>query len=92
MATNVSTTLRTVLHQLTSQRARLDRQIGAVRAALDGAVSPLAPRLRQRRRSRGRMSAAARQEVSRRMKTYWAKRRAQAHKPAGSARKAPKRK
>jgi hypothetical protein len=80
MATNVATTLRTVLHQLTGQRVRLERQIGAVRAALDGAVSPPAPRLTPRRRSRRRMSAAARREVSRRMTAYWAKRRAVARK------------
>jgi hypothetical protein len=107
MPTDVTATLRTVLHELEAEKEHLDRQIGAVRSALDGAVpSPTRNVARQggqrrsmtaaevgagattsRPRRRRRMSAAARAAVGRRMKAYWAKRRAAKAKGRGTAKK-----
>ena len=65
---------------LTSDRDRVDRQIAAIQAALAamngrrlGGADGVGIR-----RGRRRMSAAARKAIGRRMKAYWAKRRAQA--------------
>jgi hypothetical protein len=91
MANDVAGTLRKALATLTSQKARLDSQIGAIETALQSlgggrGQSKGAPR-------RARMSAAARKAVGRRMKAYWAKRRtAKSATAAKSARiaKSPK--
>ncbi len=74
MADDITATLRRALGKLSSQKERIDRQIGAIEAAL-GALrrSPQAARARRARRG---MSAAARRAVGKRMKAYWAKRRA----------------
>ena len=74
MADSVRTTLQRVLTKLSSDKIRIDRQIAALEAAL-GAVTG---RVRQTggRGTRRRMSAAARRAIGRRMKAYWAKRRA----------------
>jgi hypothetical protein len=71
MPVNVVPALQQALRQLEAEKARLDQQIAAVRSALDG-VGVKGPR----RRRRGGMSPAARRAASRRMKAYWAKRRA----------------
>ena len=71
MPVNVAAILRTALRQLETERHRVDRQLGALRAALDSPGAP--PRASRRRRP---MSAAARRALSRRMKAYWAKRKA----------------
>ena len=75
MANDITATLRRALGQLTTQKQRLDRQISAIEAAL-GALgrSPQAARGRGGRR----MSAAARRAVGKRMRAYWAKRKADA--------------
>jgi hypothetical protein len=78
---NATMTLQDALRQLESERAQVDRQITAVRMALDG-VGAGAPTSRPRRR-RG-MGAAARAAIGRRMKAYWAKRRAAKAKGKGS--------
>jgi hypothetical protein len=80
MPVNVMATLRAALQQLEAQRAHIDRQIAAVRSALDG-LGPGAGQSRSVRstarvRRRRRMGVAARRAVSQRMKAYWAKRRA----------------
>jgi hypothetical protein len=84
MASKLIGPLRRVLRQLEARKEHIDRVIMAVREALTalggaGRESPSAclPGKAVRRR---RMSAAARQAVSRRMKVYWAKRRAAAVK------------
>ena len=83
MAVNVNATLHAALGQLESERDRVARQIQAVRSALGGTPGePAAVRSPARRRRR--MSAAARKAVSRRMKAYWAKRRAGKAKGAGT--------
>jgi hypothetical protein len=78
--TNVMATLRKAVQELQAERARLDRQLAAVRTllgSLDGARGRVVRAARQaptpRRR---RMSASARRAIGRRMKAYWAKRRA----------------
>ncbi len=79
MAINVTTTLRRALTQLQAEKATVDRQIAALQSVLASGST-------QGRRKRGRpagrkserkgMNAARRRAVSRRMKAYWAKRRA----------------
>ncbi len=78
MPTNISATLRSALAGLEGERARLEQQIAAVRGALAGldGASRGKSAGRGRRRGRRQMSAAERSAVSRRMKAYWAKRRA----------------
>jgi len=79
MVPNLTAPLRKALGKLEAQKHRIDREILAVRAALEalqnksGRFSVASNRGKTRRR---RMSAAARRAVSQRMKAYWAKRRA----------------
>ena len=78
MPINVTPTLRRALRQLKTERSRIDRQIAALRNALDGMGSPTSRGRRSHpsrstRRSR-RMTVTARRALSRRMKAYWAKR------------------
>ena len=76
MPVDVTTVLRKALSELESQKARLDRQIAALHAALDGDAATSAPNsTRTPSRRRPRMNAAARRAVGLRMKAYWAKRR-----------------
>lgn len=75
MANDITATLRQALGKLTSQKAQLDRQIAALETALGVLGRP--PQGNGARGGR-RMSAAARRAVGRRMKAYWAKRKADA--------------
>jgi len=80
MLPKVRAPLRKALGQLEAEQQRIDREMAAVRAALEalgdrGRRTP-APPTRAKVPRRRRMSAAARRAVSRRMKAYWAKRRA----------------
>ena len=79
MAIDVTTTLRRALIQLQAEKARVDRQIAAIQSVLTSG-SPQGRRKRGRpagrKSARKGMSAATRRAVSRRMKAYWAKRRA----------------
>jgi hypothetical protein len=70
MPIDVSQTLRTALKQLKSDKEQIERQLAAIRQLLTANDASLT------RRRRRRMTAAARRAVSRRMKAYWAKRRA----------------
>ena len=81
MAIDVDKTLQQVVRQLEAERGLLDQRIAAVRVVVDGSRSTSVAEAPRRRR----MSPAARREVSRRMKRYWAKRRAGDTK-AGAAR------
>lgn len=81
MAMNVDRTLRLALRKLTSERARIDRQV----AALENVLSLDERRKRSRgptrkTRARKRMGPTARKAASRRMKAYWKKRRAKTAK------------
>ena len=86
MALNLTTPLRKALHQLEAEKQRIDREITAVRAALAalgdrrGRTPASVPRAKARQHG---MSLAARRAVSRRMKAYWAKRRAASTKRRG---------
>ena len=84
MANDITVTLRRALTQLSSQKQRLDRQISALETAL-GALgrAPQAGAPRGRRR----MSPAARRAIGRRMKAYWAKRKADASRGKAKASK-----
>jgi hypothetical protein len=79
MLPKLTAPLRKALGQLETEKQRIDREIAAVRAALEalgdrGRGTPASSaRAKARRR---RMSAPARRAVSQRMKAYWAKRRA----------------
>jgi len=77
MANDITATLRKALGKLTADKARLDRQITAIQTALGALGGPSAP---NGARASRRMSAAARRAVGKRMKAYWAKRRADAAK------------
>jgi hypothetical protein len=81
MADQVSSTLRKALARLTNQKAHIDRQMSAIETAL-GTLNGRGPGVRRRTR----MSAAARAAIGRRMKAYWAKRRAK-QSAKGSAKK-----
>ena len=87
MPAHLGKALQAALHALEAERARIEHQIAALKGALEIIRRSNAFRLVTRRRvttrnlrapRRGRppMSRAARQAVSRRMKAYWAKRRA----------------
>jgi hypothetical protein len=75
MANDITAPLRRALGRLTSQRERLDRQISAIETAL-GALGGRSSQPAGVRRGRRTMSAAARRAIGRRMKAYWAKRKA----------------
>ncbi len=90
MLPNLTPPLRKALGQLEAEQQRIDREIAAVRAALEalgdrGRGAP-ASSARASARRRG-MSAAARRAVSQRMKAYWAKRRAASAKGKQKAEK-----
>jgi hypothetical protein len=70
--------LEKTLSQLFAQRSKVEKEIKAVQTAL-AAIGVPSPRLAARRK-RKPMTASERKSVSRRMKAYWAKRRAR--KPA----------
>ncbi len=91
MATDVTKTLRKALSDLEKDKERIDRQIVAIRNAL-AAVEPRGGRRgkgaeRRPKPVRKAMSAAQRKAVGRRMKAYWAKRKAEAVKSMGVGKK-----
>jgi hypothetical protein len=75
MADSVRSSLKRALGQLLGERTRLERQISAVTAAL-GEVGARVARRQSHAVRRRRMSASQKRAVSKRMKAYWAKRRA----------------
>jgi hypothetical protein len=76
MPVNVSAALQQALRQLEGEKSRVERQIQAVRSAIDGVGGGRrAPMARASARRRRRMSPEARRAASQRMKAYWAKRR-----------------
>jgi hypothetical protein len=89
MAIDVTKPLRRALQELQAERKQIDQQISAIESALASVGGK--PRrgvgrpAKARKRGRKPMSAATRKAVSRRMKAYWAKRRAEAGKAQGKA-------
>jgi hypothetical protein len=77
MDDQISITLRKALVKLAAQKAQLDGQISAIEAALSALGG--SPRANVARSRKG-MSPAARRAIGKRMKAYWAKRRADAAK------------
>jgi hypothetical protein len=75
MPVDVMPMLRAALRSLEAQRAQLDERIAALSAALTSTDTAMRS-LRRARSRRKPLSSAARQAISRRMKAYWAKRRA----------------
>ena len=86
MANDITATLRKALGTLSLQRQRLDQQISAIEGAL-GALGGRSSQGGRARAGRRTMSAAAQRAVGRRMKAYWAKRKAEAAKVRGKASK-----
>ena len=86
MANDITVTLRKALGDLTSQKQRLDRQISAIETAL-GALGGRSQQADGARGGRRRMSPAARRAIGKRMKAYWAKRKAEAAKGKAKASK-----
>ena len=89
MAINLERTLRKALKELQVERERISQQIAAIQTVL-AADSQKRPRRKggsgaPGKPTRKRMSAAARKAVSRRMKVYWAKRRAESAKAKGES-------
>ena len=80
MPIDVTTTLSNALSQLEREKAHIDRQIAAIRTVMNGSGTGRGKAGRGPGRPPGRkrrgMSPAARRAVSKRMKAYWAKRRA----------------
>ena len=74
MVGNAQVALQKTLSMLVAQQAKTEKEIRAVTSAL-AAIGVTSPRL-ARRRLRKPMSAAERRSVSKRMKAYWAKKRA----------------
>lgn len=73
MATKVTATLQQALRELQAERQLVERRIIAIQAVLSGGRNSGRPARPSRRQT---WNAAARTAVSRRMKAYWAKRRA----------------
>ena len=76
MATDVVGALRKALAELRIEKTRVDRHISTMVTALS-ALNGQRPVSGPPRR-RGRMSPAARKAIGKRMKAYWANRRAEA--------------
>jgi hypothetical protein len=84
MLTDVTSTLRQALSRLAAERQRIDRQTAAIQEAMralngggDGrGASSVKATTGKSKRGRRQMSPAERKAVGRRMKAYWAKRRA----------------
>jgi hypothetical protein len=86
MANDVTGTLRKALGQLSAQKQKIDQQIAAIETAL-GALGRRSSAAVGNRGGRRPMSPAARRKVGRRMKAYWAKRKADAARNKAKATK-----
>ena len=80
MPIDIRLPLRQALKQLQSERSRIDHQISTLTDALSkigrGAPGRVATVGKRAKRVRPKMSAAQKRAVSKRMKAYWAKKRA----------------
>jgi hypothetical protein len=85
MPTTVDQMLRKALAQLKADRDKLDRRIGAIESALSGDEAGRPATAGPRSAGTGgrkRMSDVARKRIARKLKAYWAKRKASASKGA----------
>ena len=76
MVDEVQSTIQRALAKLRADKARIDRQVSALQAALAALVGSNSQNGAAPVRSRRKMSAAARKAFGEKMKAYWAKRRA----------------
>ena len=79
MPTDVAKTPRETLSKLTAEKWQIDRQIAVIQGALravNGAPAVGQEKDRAPKPGRRRMGVAERKAVARRMKAYWAKRKA----------------
>lgn len=91
MSTDVTVEIRAALAKLTAEKRRIEQQTAALQEALR-AVNGSGQRAtgargmtRRAKRGRRRMTRAERKAVGRRMKAYWAKRRASGSKAKKAA-------
>lgn len=82
MKTDPKIALENALSGLREDRQQLDRQIAALEGALQALIGPTRTRGRANKRGRASkkrrtMNTAQKQAVSKRMKAYWAARRAE---------------
>ena len=78
MSIDVTETLQQAVSQLRAEKDRIDKQIGQLEALIGGsqpAAKPAAAAPVKVKRKRKPMSAAAKAEISKRMKASWAKRK-----------------
>lgn len=83
----IAATLKKALKKLVAQRGHIERQVAALESAIASLGGKVVRRARaagkakaKTRRTRRKMNAAQKQEVSQRMKAYWAKRRKESGK------------
>lgn len=86
MPTTVDRILQSALSQLKAERDKLDRRIGAIESALSDSKADR-PVSAQPKGSQGRrrVSEATRKVIARKVKAYWAKRKASAGKGGAKA-------
>lgn len=91
MAIDVTKTLQKALRELQADREKISRQIAMIQKVLGTDSQGRRPRKNRAgapgKPARKRMSAAARKAVSRRMKAYWAKRKAETSRAKAKAAK-----
>jgi hypothetical protein len=91
MPVSVMATLRKAVRELEAEKTLIERHLTAVRGLLGslGGAKSRAVRVGSlgRPRRRRRMTGEARGAISRRMKAYWAKRKAAAKQKSGPRRK-----
>jgi hypothetical protein len=76
MSIDVTETLQQAVSQLRAEKDRIDRQIGQLEALIGGSQPAAKPAAAAPvKRKRKPMSAAAKAEISKRMKASWAKRK-----------------
>lgn len=91
MSIDLTKTLRKALTELQTERKKIDSQIAMIQGVLGDGARSLRRRARRPakagKRARKPMSAAQRKALSRRMKSNWKKRKAEAAKAKEKSRK-----
>ena len=94
MPVDIDQTLQQAITRLQQEKQRIDRQITALETAMNslnaGGIRSDVRRgqpAKGRKRGRSRMSPAERKAIGRRMKAYWAKRKAAAAKQKAAPRR-----
>jgi capsid protein len=89
MPTSVDRILQNALAQLKAERDKLDRRIGAIENALsDNKASRPVSAQPKRPQGRRQVSEATRKAIARKLKAYWAKRKAGTRKGRGKVERA----